>query len=395
MILNTLLSRDLLIDAYKFYSRGDARAHDALSIIIKRDEMLAAVKGCLDQAIKEDEPSKQQLHIQSACFGKKFYPGVAVEEFQSTCRLIRVMNVLRAESIDPHTDIEAAIDLLISWKRFQLALWIVEYLGIEGDGLVRAKWSEFLIEQRQLEDDQIADRIQKIMGPNPPVPYADIANKAVDVHRIQLAIKLIEKESHSLKQIPLLLSLKRYDLVLAQALSSCDSNLIFMSIFKLKESIPSEIPFLELLKKHRLAFRYYCNYLAATDVQKLIMISHKDNTDDELLYCLLDHRPESALTVARKSRRDVVPEQIEASIRLAKFQQSLSSIGAPPRAKRQAWTGLSVSDTIINLIAIGQSARAKDAQKRFEISDKKYRVLEQIACDVLPKLSIPSSTDYP
>ena len=242
MILNTLLSRDLLIDAYKFYSRGDARAHDALSIIIKRDEMLAAVKGCLDQAIKEDEPSKQQLHIQSACFGKKFYPGVAVEEFQSTCRLIRVMNVLRAESIDPHTDIEAAIDLLISWKRFQLALWIVEYLGIEGDGLVRAKWSEFLIEQRQLEDDQIADRIQKIMGPNPPVPYADIANKAVDVHRIQLAIKLIEKESHSLKQIPLLLSLKRYDLVLAQALSSCDSNLIFMSIFKLKESIPSEIP---------------------------------------------------------------------------------------------------------------------------------------------------------
>lgn len=393
MILNTLLSRDLLIDAYKFYSRGDARAHDALSIIVSRDDMQVAVIGCLEQAIKEEDPQKQHLHIQAACFGKKFQPGIAIEEFQSTCRRLRVLNVLRSEGIDPDTELETAIDMLISWQKFQLALWIIEYLNIEGEALVREKWCQFLIDQHQLKDDQVAERVQRILGTNPVVAYADIANKAIDRHRIQLAIKLIEKESHSLKQIPLLLSLKQYDLVLAQALSSCDSNLIYMSIYKLRESIPSEIPFLELLKKHRLAFKYFCNYLAASDMQKLIMISHKDNSDDELLYSLLDNRIESALTVARKSRRDTIPDQIETSIRLKKFQQSLGSIAKPPRSKHQVWVGLSMSDTIINLIAIGQSAKAKDAQKRFEISDKKYRVLEQIACNILPKLSIPSVTN--
>lgn len=394
MILNKLLSRDLLIDAYKFYSRGDARAHDALSIITKRDEMLSAVKGCLEQALGEEEPQKQQLYIQAACFGKKFYPGIAVEEFRSTCRRLRVMNVLRNENINPDTDMEMAINMLISCRKFQIALWVVDYLGIEGEGLIRSKWSEFLIEQHQLKDDQVAERVQKILGPNPIVPYADIANKAIDRQRIQLAIKLIEKESHSLKQIPLLLSLKQYDLVLAQALSSCDSNLIYMSIFKLRESIQSEIPFLELLKKHRLALKYYCNYLAATDMQKLIMISHKDNSEDELLYCLLDNRLESALNVAKKARRDAIPEQIEVSIRLNKFQQSLSSIGTPSCVKQQTWVGLSICDTIIGLIAAGQSGKAKDVQKKFDVPDKKYRVLEQIACNILPKLTIPSTPAY-
>jgi len=389
MILNTLLSRDLLIDAYKFYSREDARAHDALSIIMKRGEMAEAVTGCLDQGSQEEEPQKQQLYMNAACFGKKFAPDIAIEQYQSTCRRLRVMNILRNEKIDPSTDIETAIEILISWKKFQLALWMVEYLRIEGESHIREKWCEFLLEQYQMRDEQVVDRIQKILGPHPVVPYADIANKSIEKNRIQLAIKLIEKESHALKQIPLLLSLKQYDLVLAQALSSCDSNLIYMSIFKLKESIPSEIPFLELLKKHHLASEYYRNYLFATDMPKLIMISHRDNSDDELLYCLLDNRQESALSVAKKIRRDAIPEQIEVSMRLNKFQQSLSSIGSPPKAQQPNWVGLSISQTIINLIAIGQSSKAKDAQKKFDISDKKYRVLEQIACDILPKLSIP------
>lgn len=387
MILNTLLSRDLLIDAYKFYSRGDARAHDALNIIIKRDDMLAAVKGCLDQAIKEEELTKQYLYVQAACFGKKFYPGIAIEEFQSTCKRIRVMNILRAENIDPSSNLETAIEMLVSGKKFELALWIVKYLSTEGEAQIRARWSEHLIAQHHLKDEQVAEEIQMILGPKPIVSYAEIANKAIDRHRVQLAIKLIEKESHSVKQIPLLLSLKQYDLVLAQALSSCDSNLIYMAVFKLKESIPSEIPFLELLKKHRLAFKYYCNFLAVTDIQKLIMISHKDNSDDELLWCLLDNRFESALAVAKKARRDIFSQQIEVCIKLTKFQQGLSEL--PPLANQSTWTDLSISETIINLIALGQSGKAKEAQRRFDVTEKKYKVLEQIAQNTLPKLAIP------
>uniref|UniRef100_A0A6G1SIQ7 Vacuolar protein sorting-associated protein 16 n=1 Tax=Aceria tosichella TaxID=561515 RepID=A0A6G1SIQ7_9ACAR len=387
MILNTLLSRDLLIDAYKFYKRGDARAHDALNIIIKRDDMLSAVKGCLDQAVKEEEPTKQQLYIQAACFGKKFYPGIAIEEFQTACRLLRVMNILRRELIEPDSSVEAAVDLLVARKQFERALWIVQYLKFGSEHQIRVKWSEHLIEQRQLSDDKVAEKIQAILGQDSQVSYTDIANKAIELQRVQLAIKLLDKDSHSPEQIPLLLNLKQYDRVLAHALSSCNSNLIYMAIFKLRESIPSDIPFFELLKKHRLALRYYCNYLSATDIKTLIMICHKNNSDDELLWSFIDNRLESALAVAKKTRKDVIPQQIEQSIKLNKFQQGLN-LAPPPLSKRSSWIGLSVSDTIINLIALEQTSKAKDVQKKFEVSDKKYRVLEQIANNNLPKLVI-------
>lgn len=389
MILNTVLARDLLIDAYKFYSRGDARSSDAVKIIIDRDEMLSAVRGCLDQAIREEEPSKQQLYLRAAWFGQKLYPGIARDEFKPVPRLIRVMNILRQELIEPDLEIETAVDLLIARKQFEQALWIVQYLKTGGEHQIRVKWSEHLIEQRQLTDDEVAKRILNILGQDSQVSYTDIANKAIEKQRVQLAVKLLDKDSHSLEQIPLLLNLRQYDRVLAHALSSCNSNLIYMAIFKLRETIPSDIPFFELLKKHRLAMRYFCNYLSATDMKTLIMISHKNNPDDELLWSLIDNRMESALTVAKKIRKDVIPQQIEQSIRLNKLQQGLK-LSPPPLSKRSSWVGLSISDTIINLIAMEQTSKAKDVQKKFEISDKKYRVLEQIANNNLPRLVIQS-----
>lgn len=388
MVFENLSSKNLLVDAFKFYTRGDARAHEFLNIIIeKRNDMPNAVKGCLDQAIQEEDPTRQKLYLQAGCFGKKFYPGIAIEEYQSACRLVRVMNVLRQENIEPDSSIETAIKLLVSRKQFKLALWIVNYLKIDGELMIRTKWSEYLIMQHEISDDEVAKKIQAILGQNPIVPYADIANKAIEGHRVQLAIKLLEKESHSVKQIPLLLSLKQYDRVLAHALSSCDSNLIYMALFKLKESMLSEMMFLELLRKHKLALKYYCNYLAVTDLKTLIMISHKNNSEDELHWCLMSNRLESAVTVAKKTRRDVIPQQIEMSIDLNKLQQKLGA-APPPITKQASWVGLSLSDTIINLLAAGLTDKARDVKKRFDVSDKKYRVLEQIANNTLPEMII-------
>lgn len=388
MVFENLSSKNILVDAFKFYNRGDARAHEFLNIIIeKRNDMPNAVKGCLDQAIQEEDPTRQKLYLQASCFGKKFYPGVAIEEYQSACRRVRVMNVLRQEKIEPNLSVEEAIRLLVSRRQFKLALWIVQYLKIAGGHIIRTEWSEHLVKQYRLTDDEVAIKIQNILGQDPLVSYADIANKAIESHRVQLAIKLLDKESHSLKQIPLLLSLKQYDRVLAHALSSCDSNLIHMAIFKLRESIPNEMTFLELLRKHPLALRYYCNYMATTDMKTLIMLSHKINSEDELLWCLLDNRMDSALSVSKKIRRDVVTQLIELSIDLNKFQQKITT-ALPTFSKQSSWTGLSVSDTIIYLISVGQLDKAKEAKRRFDVSDKKFKLLEHLANDTLPELTI-------
>lgn len=387
MILNTITSRDLLIDAYKFYSRGDARAHDALKIITDRNDMTTAVLGCLEEAIKEEELDKQNLFVQAAHFGKKFHPGVAIDEFQSTCRLLRIMNVARSENLENIRDIKAVIDQLVAGKKFDLALWAVSWLKEEGEQYILTEWIEYVMGKRYLRDEQVASKIQEILGRNPIIPYSSIANKAIEHNRITLAIKLIEKEGQSSEKIQILLSLKRYDLVLAQALATCNSNLIFMAIFKLKESMLSEIQFLELLKKHPLAFKYYCNFLSNADIPKLIMICYSEGLKDELSLYLLENRLESAMSVAKRIKQDFISSQIDIRMRLSKFQQSLKNLSPPPRAQPQAsWVGLSISDTIINLVALGQTNKARDCQKRFDVADKKYRVLEQIALNILPTL---------
>lgn len=285
MILNTISSKDLLIDAYKFYSRGDARAHDALRIIIDRNDMASAVLGCLAEAKREEDPSKQNLHVQAAYFGKKFHPGIAIEEFESTCRLLRVMNICRSQGLDYTDNLEYVIDQLVRRRQFSLAQWIIRWLKIDGEKKVLEEWTEYIIRKSYLRDEAVAQKIQQALGPEPIITYADIASKAILFNRANLAIKLLENEDRSIKKIPLLMNLKQYDLMLSQALATCNSNLIYMAIFGLKDSMPSERQFLAMLKKHKLAYRYYLNFLSHADIEKLILILHQDGeSKDESFY---------------------------------------------------------------------------------------------------------------
>lgn len=382
---------DLLVQCYKFYCRKDALAHDALLYMIGENQMPQAVLGCIDEALKQEDPSRQSLYINGACFGMKNYPGVAIEEFNYANRRLRVMNICRSLGLDPQLSIDQITDQLIMRRKFKLALWIVEWMRDEGEAKVRGKWCEHVIGTRTLTDFQAAEKIQEILGSYPAIPYAEAASIAIEQNRVQLAIALIENEAQYSKQIPLLMKLRKYDLVLAQALASCDANSIYSTIFKLRDTMMSEIAFLDLLKKHKLALNYYCNYLSVADMEKLILICHKNSPEDELIYSLVDNQYKSALTVSRKVRRDIIPTHIEAALRLGKFHESLDRLGAPPLAKQAYWKGLSISDTIINLISMGKVVMAKDCQRKFEISEKKYKALEQIALNTLPKLQIPTT----
>lgn len=395
MILESISSRDLLIDAYKFYLRGDARAHDALTIIVNRDDMRAAVIGCLEKALKEDEPEQQKLYCNAACFGKKFYPGIAIEEFQSVCRSIRTRKVCQCHLPTTSPNPEDNINFLIQRKKYDLALWVSKWNKCKSDGRILTRWCSDLIEMNHLTDEQVGSKIKKVLGQIPPVSYADIANMAIKSNRVQLAISLIENEHQTAKKIPLLISIRQYDLVLAQAAETCDSNSIYSAIFKLRDLIANEVQFLELLKKNRQPFRYYCNFMALTDLRKLIKIQYADGGKEDVLLYILDRNLESALGVSKRAKQDFVTSQIESHIRLNKFrQQTLNSLECtpPPLEKSgQDWNGLSISDTIINLISLGHVSKAKDCQRKFEVPDRKYRVLEQIALNSLPKLELPSS----
>lgn len=398
MLLDTISSHELLIDAYKFYSRGDARAHDALSIIVDRDDMRGAVIGCLEKATTESDVQQQKLCCNAACFGKQYYPGIAIEEYQTVCRQLRTQYVCKQYITEASLDPIHNIDLLLEKKHYSLALWVAQWNKCSSETVAKilTQWCEYVIKKKHERDEPLAIKIIEKLGSNPAVSYADIAKIAIQHQRIRLAIKLIENEHQAAKKIPLLISIEEYDLVLAQAVATCDSNSIYSSIFKLRDLIGNEMRFLQLIKKNRQPYRYYCNFVALVDIKKLINIQYSDGGKEDVLLYLLDNNLESALGVSKRLKQDFVASQIDSQMRLRKFfQQNQKQFDAkpPPLASQENkdWTDLSISDTIINLIAVGLVAKAKECQRKFEVSDRKYKVLEQIALESLPKLELPTS----
>jgi vacuolar protein sorting-associated protein 16 len=50
----------------------------------------------------------------------------------------------------------------------------------------------FQVGQTHLQDDVVAREIANKLGQAPGISYTDIANRAIDAHRNQLALKVVE-----------------------------------------------------------------------------------------------------------------------------------------------------------------------------------------------------------
>mmetsp|Transcript_4216 Transcript_4216/g.559 ORF Transcript_4216/g.559 Transcript_4216/m.559 type:complete len:88 (-) Transcript_4216:1535-1798(-) len=67
------------------------------------------------------------------------------------------------------------------------------------------------------------------------VNYTDIARKALDCGRRDLAISLLENERNVSRKVPLLLYMNAYQLALDRAIDSLDPDLIYLVIMRIHE----------------------------------------------------------------------------------------------------------------------------------------------------------------
>ncbi|KAG7217724.1 hypothetical protein INR49_020981 [Caranx melampygus] len=81
------------------------------------------------------------------------------------------------------------------------------------------------VQQKDLSDEAIARAVCVKVGDSPGVSYSDIAAKAYECGRTELAIKLLDFEARSGEQVPLLLKMKRSQLALSKAVESGDTDL--------------------------------------------------------------------------------------------------------------------------------------------------------------------------
>ena len=131
-----------------------------------------------------------------------------------------------------------------------------------------AHWACYKVAQEG-EDSEIAATIKKRLGDKThDISYCDVADKAAECGKTELAIHLLESETSVSRQVPLLIKLGQEATALSKALNSGDRDLAYSVILHLRKNFSSS-DFHMLIRKSKLGKVLYESYCAAHDPESL------------------------------------------------------------------------------------------------------------------------------
>ncbi|MEQ2165628.1 hypothetical protein GOODEAATRI_019070, partial [Goodea atripinnis] len=236
----------LLLEAHREYEQKSSQKADEYLREIKEQNVLGdAVQQCVEAAAHEHDPETQKALMRAASFGKCFLTEFSPDQFVTTCRELRVLNAVRESSVGmplTHTQYPAPVHhgKLVYRQFYPLAIEICRYLKIpdyQGVSRVLKHWASCKVQQKDLTDEAIARAVCAKVGDSPGVSYSDIAARAYECGRTELAIKLLDFEARSGEQVPLLLKMKRSQLALSKAVESGDTDLVYTVVTYLKNEM--------------------------------------------------------------------------------------------------------------------------------------------------------------
>jgi hypothetical protein len=82
-------------------------------------------------------------------------------------------------------------------------------------------WACCKIESSSLPDDELVAVISRKLLLHKDITYTDIAHKAIDIGKKNLAVKLLELEPNIKKKIPILLWMENYEKAIVDAVYKC------------------------------------------------------------------------------------------------------------------------------------------------------------------------------
>uniref|UniRef100_A0A671K5J1 Vacuolar protein sorting-associated protein 16 homolog n=1 Tax=Sinocyclocheilus anshuiensis TaxID=1608454 RepID=A0A671K5J1_9TELE len=205
-------------------------------------ELLQEVPGACEEIFKIASMAPGALLLEAhkeyeaASFGKCFLSNFPPEQFVSMCRDLRVLNAVRDYTVGiplTHTQfkqmtVQVLIDRLVYRKLYPLAIEICRYLKTpeyQGVSRVLKHWACYKVQQKEESDEVIAKAVSVKLADAAGISYSEIATKAYESGRTELAIKLLEFEPRSGEQVPLLLKMKKSPLALSKAIESGDTDL--------------------------------------------------------------------------------------------------------------------------------------------------------------------------
>ncbi|XP_062349891.1 vacuolar protein sorting-associated protein 16 homolog isoform X3 [Cinclus cinclus] len=276
--------------------------------------------------------------------------------------------------------IEVLLDRLVLRRLYPLAIRICEFLRlpeIQGVSRILAHWACYKVQQKDKSDEEVAQAINQKLGDTAGISYSDIATRAYDCGRAELAIKLLEYEPRSGEQVPLLLKMKRSKLALGKAIESGDTDLVYTVVLHLKNEL-NRGTFFMTLQNQPVALSLYRQFCRHQERETLKDLYNQDDNHQELGnlhvqggYC--EQRIEgrvaalqNALDEFYKAKNDFAAKATEEQIKLLRLQRHLQEELDKP------YLDLSLHDTVATLILDGHHKRAEQLYRDFRIPDKRY-----------------------
>ncbi|NXH60479.1 VPS16 protein, partial [Rhabdornis inornatus] len=282
----------LLLEAQKEYEKESQKADEYLREIREQQLLPEAVGQCIEAAGYEHEPETQKSLLRAASFGKCFLDKFPPEGFVRMCQDLRVLNAIRDYQIGiPLTftqykqlTIEVLLDRLVLRRLYPLAIRICEFLRlpeIQGVSRILAHWACYKVQQKDKSDEEVAQAINQKLGDTAGISYSDIATRAYDCGRAELAIKLLEYEPRSGEQVPLLLKMKRSKLALGKAIESGDTDLVYTVVLHLKNEL-NRGTFFMTLQNQPVALSLYRQFCRHQERETLKDLYNQDDNHQEL-----------------------------------------------------------------------------------------------------------------
>ncbi|NWT78790.1 VPS16 protein, partial [Lanius ludovicianus] len=282
----------LLLEAQKEYEKESQKADEYLREIREQQLLPEAVGQCIEAAGYEHEPDTQKSLLRAASFGKCFLDKFPPEGFVRMCQDLRVLNAIRDYQIGiPLTftqykqlTIEVLLDRLVLRRLYPLAIRVCEFLrlpDVQGVSRILAHWACCKVQQKDKSDEEVAQAINHKLGDTAGISYSDIATRAYDCGRAELAIRLLEYEPRSGEQVPLLLKMKRSKLALGKAIESGDTDLVYTVVLHLKNEL-NRGTFFMTLQNQPVALSLYRQFCRHQERDTLKDLYNQDDNHQEL-----------------------------------------------------------------------------------------------------------------
>ncbi|XP_030637561.1 vacuolar protein sorting-associated protein 16 homolog isoform X2 [Chanos chanos] len=276
--------------------------------------------------------------------------------------------------------VQVLIDRLVYRKLYPLAIEICRYLKTpeyQGVSRVLKHWACCKVQQKEEADDVIARAICVKLGETAGISYSEIATKAYECGRTELAIKLLEFEPRSGEQVPLLLKMKRSQLALSKAIESGDTDLVYTVVSYLKNEM-NRGDFFMTLRNQPVALSLYRQFCKHQEQDTLKDLFNQDDDHQELgnFYVRASYKErrlearigllQSAVDEYYKAKNEFSAKVTEEEMRLLRVQRKLEE------EKGEHLVGFSLHDTLSSLLAVGLHKQAEQLYKDFRVPDKRY-----------------------